>query len=345
LQATFSNYSRVHGGNIPPYLDCFTKSPRAAVIVDELQSEQGSRFFRKQNRTMVVEAPPDLAGELSEDFAWVSLDAVLELLHADNTVNMNARSVLASLWARCILHSESVEPRVPSEFGAAVSASAMAPLEEGEHTISDLEFWLDSMRRGIDTHAVLVPLRDVRDWEYDGATISHRSGGHFSVIGVDVAAPGREVGEWQQPLLSSAETGMNALVCQVRDGLLHVLIRAQDEPGTVNGVELAPTVQCTPSDSAGESSESRLYDLVLRVGKKHIVYDRLLSEEGGRFYHDENRYRIVLIDERVQLELDDESRWLTVAQLLEFVRQGGAVNIETRTLVACIWASAVSGER
>lgn len=341
LQATHSNYSRVHGGSIPAYLDCFTGHPHATVIVDELQSEQSTRFFRKQNRTMVVGVPHDFADDVGEDFGWMPLGTVLQLLHAENTVNMNARSVLASLWAARVLEPGLVQQGATSEFGTAVLRSATASLEEGEHAFFDFEDWLGSLRQATDTDVALIPLRQVQDWVYDGFAIRHRAGDHFSIIGAEVTASGREVTQWQQPLLSSVEINMNALVCQSRGGLLHVLVRAQDEPGTLNGFELAPTVQRAPSDPATGPGSCGLRDVFTDSADVRILYDRLLSEEGGRFYHDENRYRIVLIDERAVLESGDECRWMTVAQLLEFVRRGSTVNMEARTLVACLWALTV----
>ena len=48
LQATRSNFMRVHGGAIPNYLEYFTGEKKVAVLIDQLQSEQGARFLHKQ---------------------------------------------------------------------------------------------------------------------------------------------------------------------------------------------------------------------------------------------------------------------------------------------------------
>jgi len=57
LQATASNQRRVHRGREPAHLGLFTHPPRERVVVDQLQSEQGSRFLRKRNRNLVVALP------------------------------------------------------------------------------------------------------------------------------------------------------------------------------------------------------------------------------------------------------------------------------------------------
>ena len=50
LQATRSNFTRVHEGRSPPYLEHFLNRQKSRVLVDVLQSEQGARFLRKRNR-------------------------------------------------------------------------------------------------------------------------------------------------------------------------------------------------------------------------------------------------------------------------------------------------------
>ncbi len=50
VQATHSNYTRVHEGLRPSFLDYFLERGAARVHVDRLQSEQGTRFLRKRNR-------------------------------------------------------------------------------------------------------------------------------------------------------------------------------------------------------------------------------------------------------------------------------------------------------
>ena len=57
VQATQSNYERVHGSQETPFLDWFLGQRQDAVLDDCLQSEQGSRFLGKFNRNMAVRVP------------------------------------------------------------------------------------------------------------------------------------------------------------------------------------------------------------------------------------------------------------------------------------------------
>ena len=60
VQATRSNYTRVHGGKAVPYLEYFLGTTRSVVMADVRQSEQGTWFLHKRNRNMVVEVTGDV---------------------------------------------------------------------------------------------------------------------------------------------------------------------------------------------------------------------------------------------------------------------------------------------
>jgi dTDP-4-dehydro-6-deoxy-alpha-D-glucopyranose 2,3-dehydratase len=95
VQATRSNYTRVHGGSAVPYLDYFLERDRHRVISDVRQSEQGSWFLQKRNRNMIVEVTEDI--EVLDGFHWLTIGQIHALLRVDDLVNMDARSVLSCL--------------------------------------------------------------------------------------------------------------------------------------------------------------------------------------------------------------------------------------------------------
>jgi oxidase EvaA len=95
VQATRSNYTRVHGGKPVPYLEYFRDTVRHHVIADVRQSEQGSWFQRKRNRNMVVEVTEEV--ELLDGFCWLTLGQVHRLFREDNLITMDAWTVLSCL--------------------------------------------------------------------------------------------------------------------------------------------------------------------------------------------------------------------------------------------------------
>lgn len=61
------------------------------------------------------------------------------------------------------------------------------------------------------------------------------------------------------------------------------------------------------------------------------------AEEGGRFLNAESRYLIVEADEdEAPLDPPPGYRWVTPAQLTTLVRHGHYVNVQGRTLLACL---------
>ena len=97
LQATRSNYTRVHGGKSPTYLEYFNGEKNVIVLVDQLQSEQGARFLHKRNRNIIVEVDENEEIEVKSNFIWVSLGQIKELLRYPNVVNMDSRTVISCI--------------------------------------------------------------------------------------------------------------------------------------------------------------------------------------------------------------------------------------------------------
>ncbi|ASO18740.1 oxidase EvaA [Actinoalloteichus hoggarensis] len=343
VQATKSNYTRVHGGRPVPYLDHFRNPAAADVIADTRQSEQGSWFYRKRNRNMIIES----AGaescdepELAEGFCWLTLGQVYELLSVPDLVNMDARTVLACLpSAGDGLGSGDLVTTSPAAsrtaFTAALARSEVA--EHGLHTTGDVLSWITDTRIRTDLHAERGPLADLRGWRHDGARITHETGRFFDVIGVGVEAGGREVASWTQPMIEQIGTGVVAFLVRPIDGVLHVLMHARTEPGYTDVTELAPTVQCVPRnyEVLPEGARPPFLDAVLEAAPERIRFDTILSEEGGRFFGARNRYLVVETDLDV-LPAQGDYRWLTLHQLTELMRHSFYLNVQARSLVVCL---------
>ncbi|NNL41849.1 MAG: NDP-hexose 2,3-dehydratase, partial [Desulfobacterales bacterium] len=95
VQATESNYTQVHKGRAPLYLEYFLHHSNSKILVDQLQTGQGARFFKKKNRNMIVEVKQEI--KTHELFFWLTLWQIKDLLAIDNMVNAEARSVLACM--------------------------------------------------------------------------------------------------------------------------------------------------------------------------------------------------------------------------------------------------------
>ncbi|MGP3949261.1 NDP-hexose 2,3-dehydratase family protein [Streptomyces sp. 7N604] len=315
VQATRSNYTKVHRGADVKYIDHFTAPGCGRVLADVLQSEHGSWFFRKSNRNMLVETTDDVP--LDPDFCWLTLGQIGELLRRDNVVNMDARTVLAC-------------------------APAVYPESEALHSDTELLSWFTGERSRYEVRIERIPLAQVAGWQRNAWAIEHEDGRYFRVVAVEVEAGNREVSGWSQPLFEPVERGVAAFLTRRIDGVPHVLAHARVEGGFLDTVELGPTVQYAPGNYAHLTGADRppFLDWVLTAGPDRIRYEAVHSEEGGRFLHAESRYLVVDADDEVAVP--PGYRWVTPGQLNSLARHGHYVNVQARTLLACLNAQAVS---
>ncbi|MFH8371842.1 NDP-hexose 2,3-dehydratase family protein [Streptomyces sp. NPDC018031] len=318
VQATRSNYTKVHRGAAVRYLEHFTDPGRGTVLSDALQSEHGSWFYRKRNRNMIVEVDGEVPPH--EDFRWLTLGQISALLHRDHTVNMDARSVLAGLPGR---H----RPR------------ALLPDTE-------LLSWLTGMRALHPVRAERVPLATVPGWVRDETAIRHEDGRYFQVVARSVKAGNREVGHWTQPLFEPCGEGVVGFLTRRIGGVPHLLAGARAEGG-FRDAELGPTVQCTPGNHAHLPAGRRppFLDLVQDPDPSRVRYRARHSEEGGRFLNAVSRYLVVEADEsEAPLDPPPGFRWVSHGQLTALARHSHYVNVQARTLLACLNAMSAGSE-
>jgi dTDP-4-dehydro-6-deoxy-alpha-D-glucopyranose 2,3-dehydratase len=342
LQATRSNYTRVHAGRSPKYLEYFLDEAKHHVVVDQLQSEQGSRFLRKRNRNIVIEVKEEIPAD--PNFCWLTLAQVHSLMRRDNVINMDTRTVIACLDFAGVTGGVAADDTTdllcalagaPS-FNAAYLASlftTQGALHETDAIIS----WITEMKCRYELSAERIPLRDVRDWQHDGEAIVHRTGKFFSVIGVRASIAGREVESWDQPLVKAAQEGLICFLVKRIGGVYHFLVQAKLEAGNFDIVELAPTVQCINDDYRHSVDEQKapFLDTVLGGGGK-VLYDARQSEEGGRFFQEQNRNMIIEVGDDIDVQLPDRYIWMTLGQIREFIRFNNYFNVEARSVLAAV---------
>ncbi|MFI5754685.1 NDP-hexose 2,3-dehydratase family protein [Streptomyces sp. NPDC051569] len=311
VQATRSNYTGAHRGAGVTYIEYFTRPERGTVLADVIQSEHGSWFLHKGNRNMIVEArgnvPPD------DDFRWLTLGQIGELMRRDNLVNMDSRTVLSC-----------------APFGGDEPRAL--------HSDAEVLSWLTAQRATRQIRANRVPLKELPGWTRGATSIDHDGGRYFSVMAVSVRADSREVASWTQPLFEPVGLGITAFLTRRIGGVPHLLAHAKAEGGILQSVELGPTVQCVPGNYAHlpRERQPRFLDLVRHADPARIRYEAIHSEEGGRFLNAESRYLIVeASEEEVPLDPPPDYHWLTPGQLTALTQYGNYVNVQARTLLAC----------
>jgi oxidase EvaA len=327
----------VHNGARPRYVEYFLDPGRARILVDQLQYEQASTFLEKRNRNLVVLVDDDVP--VHDDFRWLTLGQVKRLLRVPNLVSMDARTVLSCIPLIDTTNGRHPEAAIEGPLGifAAGLLTSMSPAARTLHTDDDVIGWLAGLRCQNELGVERIALRDISCWTRSEHEISHDGGRFFSVVGVHVQATNREVGSWDQPLVRSTEKGLVAFLVKRINDVSHFLVQGKIEPGNPDIVSVGATVQCALGNErlSDRASWPRYTDLVLNALPECVRFAAVQSEEGGRFYHVENDYRIVELDPDAENDVPDGYMWVTLRQLNQLLRYGH-VNIEARSLLSCL---------
>lgn len=332
LQATKSNYRRVHEGKSPNYLEYFVNAKPENIILDQLQSEQGARFMRKRNRNIIIKVDEDVP--VLEDFRWMTLGQIKELMHYDNMVNMDTRTVLSGLKI-----SDYITPldgmRGMFQFGKDMVLSANT--NHSYISTRDHLSWLTNLKAHYDLFVNFCPVLDLPGWKKTESEIVRDDGKYFKIIGVNVTISNREVSSWCQPLVQPMQQGLCAFIIRKINGVYHFLVQAKLECGNFDVIELAPTVQClTGNVYADNIVKPAFADYVLNTPKNQVIFDTLQSEEGGRFFKEQNRNMIIEVGEDFPLDLPERYTWMTLRQIYKFLRFNNYLNIQARSLISAL---------
>lgn len=346
VQATFSNYSQVHGGKRPEYLEYFIGRLNGRILYDQLQSEQGARFYKKRNRNIVVELSSDVP--LLPGFRWFTFGEVKRLLRQDCSVNMVARTVLSCIpllseeiryqYEKLNLASLDISKSLGFQlcaFSSELIRSLLATDRNAHYTNTEILSWLTDLKCKILAKSRYIPLNQVSSWEYDGTSIFHQSGRFFKVIGVDVTSNSREVNNWNQPLLEQENAGLTGFLVKKIRGIYHFLVQAKVEPGSFDLLEIGPTVSCSEVDYKLQLGIAPPFVKYFVSPTNSIVhYSSMQSEEGGRFFKYKNKFMIVEVAE--EIDVPANYTWITLGQISQLMNYNNLFNIEARGLLACL---------
>ncbi len=339
LQATKSNYTTVHKGKVPKYLDYFLDRLNNEILLDQLQSEQGARFLKKRNRNIIIKVNCDV--EVHEDFCWMTLGQIKELCRLNNVVNMDTRTVISGIqfgsYSSNTLGLYTLMRQIERERSTQFLISALNN-ESSLYTFDEIIHWFTNLKTQYDLIIKKIPLHKVSNWLIEDYKIRHVDNKFFEVVGVNVTISNREVSTWNQPLIKPLQEGICAFIIKKMDSVLHFLVQAKLEAGNFDILEMAPTVQCITGSYDNKESYDQLpfLEYVLTADRGEIVLDTLQSEEGGRFYQEQNRNMLLLVKDDFPNEVPDNYIWMTLNQINTFIKFNNYLNIQARSLISAI---------
>jgi len=325
IQATKSNFNQKHGGKRPAYLDYFLNAEKHIIVTDQLQSEQSSRFFKKRNRNIIILVEDDI--QVLDSHMWITLGQIKELLKVNNLVNMDTRTVISSIpFHKSKISSENIKDITIYN----------SLFNENEFDSVKLYHKINNRKMVNDSISKFIPLNILDEWRMTDYEILSDKYEEFKVIFCEIEIDGREVKKWNQPLFEAIGNYTIGLFTTVENKTRYFLLKLTPEIGAFDKLELGPTVQVHSKSNI--ESDDFIDSLFLEKAKRElgILYDVNLSEEGGRFYHEENRNIIVEINKNEILNLPDDYFWIDYKTLLHFMEYNNLVNIQLRNLISLL---------
>lgn len=332
IQATKSNFTQKHGGKKPAYIEYFLNSDRYKVLVDQIQSEQSSRFLGKRNRNIIVSVDEDI--EVLSSHMWMTLKQIKELMKIDNLVNMDTRTVLS-----CIPYLSLTDDEKKS-IGYPKSNELKKSLYEGDglNHITQIYHYINDYKMFDDDKKEIISLNKMQNWKWKGDEFCHKDRYHFKVIFCEMEIEGREVKKWTQPLFEAVGKAVFGLITCIEDDMLKFLVKAVPEIGCFDKIELAPTIQL---EAGYEYDELNYIDKLFFdrwKNKNGVIFDTILSEEGGRFYHEQNHNVILNVNKDDIRYLPDNYFWVDYKTLVELIKINNVLNIQLRNLLSVLEA-------
>ena len=312
IQATESNFTQKHGGRAPHYLDYFKDVSKYEVIYDGLQSEQCSRFLEKYNRNVAILVEDEVP--VLPHFEWMTIGQIKQLAdHYDNLVNMDTRTVLSCL---------------PFDDGHPGSS---------EERSNELLGYLKRYRARSSFRRDVIPLNQLKDWSIQDSGIYCQKEYPFDFRYFSIAIAGREVSQWDQPLAAARGMATFGLFALMDVSPRQYLIKIKEEVGCKDIALFGPSVQLEENENVLHPTNP--IDALFMDRSKcepKILVSTILSEEGGRFYHEQN-YNIILgiTRDHCPKELPQNYFWADYDTILSLIHRQVA-NIQLRDLLSLL---------
>lgn len=334
IQATKSNFMQTHGGKVPAYLDYFSNKRQHEIVVDQIQSEQSSRFLGKRNRNIIIVTDEDIAP--LDAHRWMTLGQIKQLMAYDNLVNMDTRTVISCIPFSLRDFSYKELGYIRSLYKDEALFNSMFFGNDTE--INNIYQYLNEVKMFNGTEVAITDLKALNSWKFEnGEFLPKDNKGDFKIVYCDIEIEGREVNRWQQPLLEAVESSIFGLAFRNVSDKTEFLVRAKTEVGCFDFVELGPTVQLSPLDDSNASLIDSIFVKLMAEHPEKVCFEGLFSEEGGRFYQEQNKNVLLRTDSGDFPDpLPEGYFWVDYHTLNILIQFNNCLNIQLRNLLSII---------
>ena len=110
---------------------------------------------------------------------------------------------------------------------------------------SKIKRWFLNQKRKHKLKVKIIDINNIKGWILDRDKIYHKSKKFFKIIGIKISTNFYKY-NWDQPIIVQNEIGILGIIKNIRTN--RYLLQAKVEPGNINKIQIAPTVQATKSN-------------------------------------------------------------------------------------------------
>ncbi len=305
IQATPGNYLQMHGGKKPSYTELFMSfSPIANTLGNNTQLDLGKRYFKKNKVHSYLELNELI--ETKENMIWVPLQVVAEVLTIDNFLNADLRSLISVFDWDTFVNNNLSPKHTKKSIGDNYGVFSENLLGKNE--------WK------------LITLNQLKGWKIQDNGIIDVSHSGIWIDMFNISCTTREVQEWSQPLLCSLNRGLIVLLIRNIGNQYEFLVSVQSEFGITGEKIILPSYVIYPGEN--HQNKSKLFE------GETLLAELILSDEGGRFYRNENICQVILVANDIDTE--PHQVWVTVDSLKSILKSSNTVSIQLRCIISLV---------
>ena len=313
VQATKSNYTKVHKGKDIPYLDFFFNNKKIKKIFKIKQTEQGLRYYNKKNYNVLLDDTKKIIKKLP-NFYWISKNELKYLISKNNIINMDTLSVFS-----CAINKKK------DDF----------PINK----MSIIMNFIKNKKKKYFTSVKKISLCKLKNWTLANDTIINNKKNYFSIIGLSIRNNSREISEWNQPIIAQENLAFAGFITKIFKETLHYLVSFDIKPGLKKSY-LSCSVRT--SDFVNYKTNQDLITFKKNIINQNFIsrkngkllYKTIQSDEGGRFYKSRICYSVFQFTNNYNLKIPKNYIWISHNQMISLIKNK-YFDIEARILFAC----------
>ena len=188
---------------------------------------------------------------------------------------------------------------------------------------SKIKRWFLNQKRKHKLKVKIIDINNIKGWILDRDKIYHKSKKFFKIIGIKISTNFYKY-NWDQPIIVQNEIGILGIIKNIRTN--RYLLQAKVEPGNINKIQIAPTVQATKSNYT-QAHGGKKIPFINFFFKKENIQSSKQSEQRFRYLNKFNSN--ILFKTSSKIKINPEFYWFSKKEIKSLIRLKNLINMDT----------------